>query len=52
MDRENLEFFNNLLNQWLEELLRHADQTVIHLRESEFFTENHFYITPNTFVII
>ena len=39
MDRENLEFFNNLLTQWLEELLHHADETVIHLRESEFFTD-------------
>ena len=39
MDRENLELFNNLLTQWLEELLHHADETVVHLRESEFFTD-------------
>jgi len=39
MDKENLEFFNNLLTQWLENLLQHADETVVRMRESEFFTD-------------
>lgn len=39
MDKENLEFFNNLLTQWLEELIHHADATVTRMRESEFFSD-------------
>jgi DnaK suppressor protein len=39
MDRENLKFFDTLLTQWLEELLNHADETVVHLKESEFFSD-------------
>jgi DnaK suppressor protein len=39
MNGENLKFFNNLLTQWLEELLHHADETVIHMQESEFFSD-------------
>ena len=33
MDKKELEYFKNLLNGWLDELLGQADQTVIGLRE-------------------
>ena len=34
MEEKDLEFFRNLLKQWLEELLDHADFTVENLLES------------------
>lgn len=39
MDRENLDYFEKLLTQWLEDLLRHADETVTELRQSDSFTD-------------
>lgn len=39
MDRENLNYFENLLTQWLEDLLRHADETVVDLMQSDKFTD-------------
>ena len=39
MDKETLTYFENLLSQWLEDLRRHADETVVHLRQSELFTD-------------
>jgi len=39
MDKEHLKYFNDLLTQWLEDLLHHADETVVHIRESEYFTD-------------
>jgi DnaK suppressor protein len=35
MEEKNLEFFKNLLIQWMEELLDHADQTVEGLLDSQ-----------------
>ena len=35
MEDQDLEFFRNLLLQWMEELLNHADQTVEGLLESQ-----------------
>ena len=35
MDKNQLEYFYYLLHGWLEDLLRHADQTVIHMGKSE-----------------
>jgi len=29
MEKKDLEFFRNLLTQWMEELLDHADETVV-----------------------
>jgi len=39
MNKEDLIFFNNLLTKWLEDLLKHADETVYHMRESEYFPD-------------
>jgi len=39
MDRENLNYFERLLTQWLEDLLRHADETVVDLMQSDKFTD-------------
>jgi len=39
MNRENLYYFENLLTQWLEDLLRHADETVMNLRQSDSITD-------------
>lgn len=39
MDRENLDYFEKLLNRWLEDLLRHADETVVNLMQSNSFTD-------------
>jgi hypothetical protein len=39
MEQEKLANFKNLLTGWLEELLRHADETVLHMRESEFLPD-------------
>ena len=39
MNRENLDYFEKLLTQWLEDLLRHADETIVNLRESDSFTD-------------
>jgi len=39
MNQENLEFFKVLLSNWLEELLRHADETVFTLRRSEILSD-------------
>lgn len=39
MEKEKLKYFEELLTRWLEDLLRHADETVFHLKQSEFFTD-------------
>jgi DnaK suppressor protein len=39
MDREHLNYFEKLLTQWLEDLLRHADETVVDLMQSDKFTD-------------
>jgi DnaK suppressor protein len=39
MDKEQLDYFNTLLNGWLEELLRHAGETVTRLRESVYMSD-------------
>ena len=39
MDKDNLQYFEDLLTQWLEDLLRHADETVVNLRQSDSFTD-------------
>ena len=39
MNKETLKYFEDLLTHWLDDLLRHADETVVHLKESEFFTD-------------
>jgi len=39
MNRENLDYFEKLLNQWLEDLLRCADETVVDLMQSDKFTD-------------
>lgn len=35
MDKKHLSHFKNLLTEWLNDLLRHADDTVVGLRSSE-----------------
>jgi len=39
MDTERLEYFRDLLTDWLEDLLDHADETVIRMRDSEYFSD-------------
>lgn len=39
MDRENLNYFDKLLTRWLEDLLRHADETVVNLRQSDSYAD-------------
>ena len=39
MDKEHLKYFEKILDQWLEDLLRHADETVESLRQSDSFTD-------------
>ena len=39
MKKETLKYFEDMLTQWLDDLLRHADETVVHLKQSEFFTD-------------
>jgi DnaK suppressor protein len=39
MDKEKLIYFESLLTRWLEDLLRHADETVVNLRQSDSFTD-------------
>ncbi|UCF94167.1 MAG: RNA polymerase-binding protein DksA, partial [Desulfobacterales bacterium] len=35
MKKKDLEFFKNLLTNWLEDLLKQADRTVLGLRDSD-----------------
>ena len=39
MNQENLEHFKALLTNWLDELLKHADETVITMRRSETLSD-------------
>ena len=39
MDEQTLKYFEDLLTQWLDDLLRHADETVVSLRQSDSFTD-------------
>jgi DnaK suppressor protein len=39
MDDEKLNYFRELLLGWLDELLHHADETVVRMRDSEFFPD-------------
>jgi len=39
MNDEKLQYFKDLLTAWLEELLQHADEAVVRMRESEFLAD-------------
>lgn len=39
MKKETLKYFEDLLSEWLEDLIRHADETVVNLRQSDSFTD-------------
>ena len=39
MDPEKLDHFRTLLESWLDELLQHADDAVVRMRESEFLAD-------------
>lgn len=39
MEKDTLLFFQELLTRWLDDLLRHADETVVYLKQPESFTD-------------
>ena len=39
MDPEKVAYFKKLLSEWLRELLQHADETVIYIRETEYLPD-------------
>jgi len=39
MEDEKLKYFRNLLLSWLDELLHHADETVVRMQDSVFFPD-------------
>jgi len=39
MDRDQLDYFKDLLSGWLDDLLQHADETAITMRRSEIHSD-------------
>ena len=40
MNNEKLQYFEDLLKTWLNDLMRHADEEIVRIRESDYFPDS------------